>query len=77
MRTVGAGSHRRSQANCIMRVISRRAADGRVEPAPSPTGLAAPLHALRAMVSEASTRANQRFATGTVHHLKPSIEAVN
>jgi hypothetical protein len=39
--------------------------------------LAAPLHALRAMVSEASTRAKQHFATGTVHHLKPSIEAVN
>jgi hypothetical protein len=42
-----------------------------------PSDLAAPLHALRAMVSEASTRANQHFATGTVHHLKPSIEAVN
>ena len=34
-------------------------------------------NALRAMVSEASTRANRHFATGTIHHLKPSIEAVN
>jgi hypothetical protein len=42
-----------------------------------PSVLAAPLHALRAMVSEASTRANRHFATGTIHHLKPSIEAVN
>jgi hypothetical protein len=42
-----------------------------------PSDFAAPLHALRAMVSEASTRANQRFATGTVQHLKPSIKAVN
>jgi hypothetical protein len=39
--------------------------------------LAEPLHALHAMVSEASTRANQHFATGAIHHLKPSIEAVN
>ena len=34
-------------------------------------------YAPRAMVSEALTRANQHFATGTIHHLKPSIEAVN
>ena len=32
-----------------------------------PWGLAEPLHALRAMVNEASTRASQRFATGTIH----------
>jgi hypothetical protein len=39
--------------------------------------LAAPLHALRAMVSEASTRARQHFAIGAIHQLKPSIEAAN
>jgi hypothetical protein len=39
--------------------------------------LAGPLYALRTMVSGASTRANQHFATGAVHQLKPSIEAVN
>ena len=60
-----------------MRVISRRAADARRAGVAYPWGLAAPWHALRAMVSEASTRANQHFATGTVHHLKPSIQAVN
>ena len=41
------------------------------------TGPCCAVHALRAMVSEASTRANLDFATGAVHHLKPSIEAVN
>jgi ethanolamine utilization cobalamin adenosyltransferase len=39
--------------------------------------LAAPLYALRTMVSEASTPARQHFATGTIHLLKPSIEAAN
>jgi hypothetical protein len=40
-------------------------------------GLAAPLYALRALVSEAPTRANQHFATSAIHQLKPDIEAVN
>jgi hypothetical protein len=35
------------------------------------------LHALRATVGEASTPANQHFATGTIHHPEPGIEAVN
>jgi hypothetical protein len=42
-----------------------------------PSVLAAPLHALRAIVGEASTRASQHFVTGAIHHLKPSSEAAN
>jgi len=42
-----------------------------------PSVVAEPLHALRAMVGEASTRATQHFATGTIQHLKTSSEAVN
>ena len=34
-------------------------------------------NALRAMVSEASARAERHFATGTIHPLKPSVQAVN
>jgi len=42
-----------------------------------PWGLTEPLHALRATLGEASTRASRHFATGAIHHLKPSNEAVN
>ena len=61
-----------------MRVISRRAADVRVGPAP--LAHRALLRRCMRCVQWLAKRQRERiniFATGTVHHLKPSIEAVN
>ena len=60
-----------SEIKAIKAEPQRGAADVRVGPAPlADRGLAEPLHALRAMVSEASTRANQHFAIGTIQPSK-------
>ena len=61
-----------------MGVISRRAADGRVGPAALTRG--ALLRRFMRCVQCLAKRQRERidiFATGTIHHLKPSIEAVN